>query len=194
MRTPAIAVILTVLSCAACVSTSVEPERVNVLAPIPQDVRSAVIQALPMKSGSMKNVEGFANANALFAQNVKAALKLKQPAWQIELADPPDTGVGGDLVIVTEILEIDGGSASSRFWIGFGAGKARSTAKVSIRDRDGKELATATVSEATSCPLGACTDSNEAMIDANLKDLGNEAAAFVANPVEFRQRAKAESK
>lgn len=192
MKTPAWTLIA--LSCAACVSTSGAPERVTVVSPIPNDVRSVVIQAAPMKAGSMKNVEGLSDAPQRFAQEVMAALKLKRPNWQIGLAEPAATGADADLVIATEIVDMDGGSASSRFWIGFGAGKARSTAQVSIHDRDGKELASATLSEATSCPTGACTDSNEAMVLANLKDLGADAAAFVSNPVEFRQRAKAEAK
>jgi hypothetical protein len=194
MKAPAGAFVLAVLCGAGCVSTSAEPERVSVLAPAPPDVRSVVIQALPMKAGSMKNVEGVTNAPQLFAQRLKEALKVRQPSWQIDVTDSTGSAPAGDLVIVTELLEVDGGSAGSRFWIGFGAGKARSSATVSIRDREGKDLATASISEITTCPIGGCTESNEVMVQTNLKDLGEEAAAFVANPVEFRQRAKSESK
>lgn len=87
MTRPASALSFVILCCAGCVSTSSTPERVNIQAPMPQDVRSVIIQAWPMKSGSMKNVEGLTNPSTLFAQCLKVALQLKQPAWQVELAD-----------------------------------------------------------------------------------------------------------
>ena len=185
---------LLALCCAACVSTSGAPERVNVVTPMPREIGSILIQVAPMKAGSMKNIQGLNDAPQRFAREVMAALKLKRPDWQIALADPTAGGANADLLVAAEILEMDGGSASSRFWIGFGAGKARSTAQVSIRDRDGRELASAVLSQATSCPTGACTESNEAMVLANLKDLAADAAAFISNPIEFRQRVHGASK
>ena len=185
--------VLLTFCCAACTSTSGAPERVDVAAAMPPAIQSVSIQAMPMKAGSTKNIKGLDDAPERLAREVMTALKVKQPGWQIALAEPTG-GERTDLAVVTEILEMDGGSASSRFWIGFGSGKAKSKAQVSIRDRDGKELASTILSQATSCPTGACTDSNEAMVLANLKDLGAEAAAFISNPGQFRQRVHAESK
>ena len=181
------------LFCAACISVAELPEPVKVQAPLPQGARSVVIRPTAMKPGAIKNVEGLTDAPQLFARSVKDALGLKQPGWQIRLADEQGTIPGADITINTELLNIDGGSAGLRFWIGFSAGAAESTVKVSILDKTGKELATAQISERTMCPIGACVESNEDTVRRNLKSLAEDVAEFIMNPAEYEKKKESES-
>ena len=59
----------------------------------------------------------------LFVGDLKDALALKQPSWQIKVASEGDATSDQDLIIATELLEIDGGSAALRFWIGLNMGR-----------------------------------------------------------------------
>lgn len=173
---------------AGCVSTAQLPEPISIQAPLPQDIRSVVIQAMPMRPGTIKNVENLPDAPQLFARDVKDALTLKQPSWQIKLAEEVDAMPDRDITITTELLEIDGGSAALRFWIGITTGAAQSTVAVSILDKPGKNLATAKISERTICPVGACVESNEDTVRRNFRDLAAEVAEFIMNPAEYAKK------
>jgi hypothetical protein len=115
-------------------------------------------------------------------------LALKQPSWQIKLASEGDATSDQDLIIATELLEIDGGSAALRFWIGLNTGAILSRVKVSILDKTGKDLANAKISEHTACPAGACTDSTEAMVQRNLKNLAEDVAQFIVDPAGYEKK------
>jgi hypothetical protein len=178
------------LFCAGCVSTGELAEHPNIQGALPADAQSAVIRAMPMSPGTIKNVEklSLTDAPPLFAGYLKDALALKRPGWQIKLAGDPGTTSGQDLTITTELLEIDGGSAALRFWIGFNTGSTLSRARVSILDAAGKDLANAKISERTDCPVGACTESNEASIERNLKSLAEEVAEFIVDPAAYDKK------
>jgi hypothetical protein len=172
---------------AACVSVAELPERAQIHAPLPQGIQSVVIRPTMMNPGTIKNVEGLTDAPQFFAQSLKTALELKQPAWQIRLADERGDVSRGDITVTTELINIDGGSAGLRFWIGFAAGAAESIVKVTILDKTERELATAKISERTMCPVGACVESNEATVRRNIQSLAGEVADFVINPAQYEK-------
>ena len=169
----------------ACVSVAELPERAQINAPLPQGIQSVVIRPTIMTPGAIKNAEGLTDAPQFFAQSLQNALALKQPGWQIRLADQQGIVSTGDLTIVTELVNIDGGSAGLRFWIGFSAGAAESVVQVTVLDKAAKELATAKISERTMCPVGACIESNQETVRRNLRSLAGEAAEFVNNPAQY---------
>jgi hypothetical protein len=148
---------------------------------------------MPMKLGTIKNVKNMNEAPQLFARDLRDALVPKQPGWQIKLADEKGAMPDPDITITTELLEIDGGSAALRFWIGLGTGKIVSRVKVSIVDKTGKVLASSEISEHTSCPIGACVEENEPAVRQNLKDLAAGVAEFVTNPAEYEKKKKSRS-
>ena len=145
-----------------------------------------------MQPGTIKNVEKLTLTDAppLFAGYLKDALTLEHPSWQVKLAGAGDGTSDPDLTIATELLEIDGGSAALRFWIGLNTGSILSRVKVSILDKAGKDLADAGIVEHTGCPVGACTDSTEAMVARNLKNLAEEVAEFVVDPAGYEKKNK----
>lgn len=173
---------------AACVSTQEEPAGpVRVHAQPPREVRAALIRAMPMQPGAIKNVKGMNDAPALFASGLRATLASRHPDWRIAVGDA-NSGVGdADLVVEAELLEIEGGSAAMRFWVGFGAGAIVSRVKVTLRDRTAKVLAATDIVQRTTCPLGACGEENEPMVRDNLKALAENTAAFVSNPAEYEK-------
>jgi len=173
---------------AGCVSIAELPERINIQAPLPQDIRSVVIQAMPMRPGTIKNVENLTDAPQLFARYVKDALALKRPGWQIKLADEESAMPDRDIIITTELLEIDGGSAALRFWIGLTTGATQSTIAVSVLDKTGNNLATGKISERTICPVGACVESNEDTVRRNLQSLARDVAEFIMDPAEYEKK------
>lgn len=176
--------------CGGCVSTGELPEHANIQGSLPQNVRSVAIQAMPMKPGTIKNVEKLTLADGppLFTGYLRDALALKQPSWQIKLADGEEATSNHDLVMNTELLEIDGGSAALRFWIGLNTGAILSRVKVSILDNTGRDLANANISERTACPVGACTDSTDDMVRRNLKNLAEEVAEFIVDPAAYDKK------
>ncbi len=176
------------LFCAGCVSVAELPKRVNIQAPLPQGTRLVLIQAMPMKPGTIKNVESLTDAPQQLARSVKAALALKQPGWQIQLADEEGATPDRDITIRMELLEIDGGSAALRFWIGLNTGATQSRVSVLILDKTGRDLATAEISESTICPVGACVESNEATVRRNLQSLAGDVAEFIMDPAEFEKK------
>jgi hypothetical protein len=173
---------------AGCTSLEQTSERVSIQAQVPESTRSAVITAAPMKPGTIKNVKGLYDAPQLFARDLRDALVPKRPGWQIKLAEEAAPTPDADVTITTELLEIDGGSAAMRFWVGFGSGATVSRVKVSIVDKAGKLLATSEISERTTCPLGVCTEENEPAVRANLKSLAIGVAEFVTNPAEYEKK------
>jgi hypothetical protein len=188
-KTPVVLISLALL-CAGCVSTGELPEHANIQGPLPQGVEAAVIRAMPMSPGTIKNVEklSLTDAPPLFAGYVKDALALKQPGWQVRVADAEGAMPDQHLTISTELLEIDGGSAALRFWIGLNTGATLSRVKVSILDMAGKDVASAKISERTACPVGACTDSTEAMVQRNLKNLAEDVAEFAVDPAGYDKK------
>lgn len=175
---------------AGCTSVEQVSEGVSVQAPIPEGIRSAVIKAVPMKAGVVKNVKSLDDAPQFFARGLRDALAPKHPRWHIRLADENGGMPDPDITITTELVEIDGGSAALRFWIGFGAGAIVSKVKVSITDKTGKVLANSEISERTTCPLGVCTEENEPMVRGNLQGLAAGVAEFVTNPAEYEKKQK----
>ena len=176
------------LYCAACVSVAELPERAKITGPLPKSVQTLVIRQIAMKAGAIKNVDGLTDAPQLFARALKEAVELKQPAWQVRLAETQAATGGADLTVATEIIDIDGGSAGLRFWIGFSAGAAQSTVAVSLQDKSEKELATAKITERTMCPIGACVESNDATVRRNLQELAVEVAEFIVDPAAYEKK------
>jgi len=141
----------------------------------------------------LKNVEGLADAHQLFARYLKDALAPKQPGWQVKVADEQGALADRDIIISTELLEIDGGSAALRFWIGLDTGATQSRVRVSILDKTGRDLLTTEISERTICPVGACTESNEAIADRNLQSLAGDVAEFILDPAGYQKKREAGS-
>ena len=175
------------LSGLGCVGTEEVTGPVSVQAPVPQDVRTALIRAAPMQPGALKNVQKLDDAPVLFARELRDVLAPRHPNWRVTLADAQGAAPDADLVIATELLEIDGGSAAMRSWIGFGADAIVSRAKVSMQDRAGRVLAATEISQRTTCPTGGCDNENEALVRENLKLLAASAAGFVSNPAEYKK-------
>ena len=187
MKKPFAMLIFVAFSGAGCVSTQEVAGPVSVQAPVPQEIRSAVIRAMPMQPGAIKNVKGLYDAPDLFARELRDALAARHPAWRIAVADAKGAAPDADLTVTTELLEIEGGSAAMRFWIGFGAGAIVSRVKVSMLDKSGRALAASEISQRTTCPTGACSDENEALVRQNLKMLAASTAEFIRNPAEFEK-------
>ena len=177
-----------VFLCAACVSVAELPEPVRVQAPLPQGTQLIIIRLVSVKPGIIKNADGLTDVSQLFTGYVRDALALKQPSWQIRLADERGTTPEGDVNTTMEFVDIDGGSAGLRFWIGFSAGAAQSTVRVTILDKTGKDLASGTISERTMCPIGACAEGNAAMVRRNLQSLAGEVAEFIENPSQYEKK------
>lgn len=172
----------------SCVSVADLPKPASVFGPIPANTRSLAIRVAPSKPEALKNAGGLTDPGPFLARYIKDAVALKQPVWEVRIFEG---GAGqssdSDLFASAEVLSIDGGSAGLRFWIGFSAGATESTAAVSLADKAGKELAQATITERTMCPLGACADSNEDNIQRNLKNLADEIASFISNPAAYKK-------
>ncbi len=115
-------------------------------------------------------------------------MQKKRPSWESVLVEGEGIVPYGGIAITTELVKINGGSAALRFWIGLGTGAAESTVKVAVLDKTGGELAAAQLSTRTVCPVGACTESNEATVRRNLEGLAEEAAAFIIDPAEYQFR------
>lgn len=173
--------------CAGCVSTAEVSERSNSQAPLPANVQSVTIRALPMKPGAAKNVEGVADAPRILAGYVKDALVTKRPALKVSVADGASAASGEDVAMTLEVLDIEGGNAALRFWIGLGTGATQTVARVSTADKSGKTFASGKLSERTVCPVGACTEANDAMVRRNLHDLAAEIVAFVLDPAQYEK-------
>jgi hypothetical protein len=180
--------LLLALPAAGCVSTAELPGRVNFQAPLPPNTQSVAIRALAMKPGTIKNVEGLADAPQLLSRYVRDALALKRPAWKITVVDDPQAAADAEVAVTLELLGIEGGSAALRFWIGLGTGATQSAVRVTTADKAGKELASATITERTICPVGACVEANDATVRRNLQNLAMDIAEFVLDPVGYEQR------
>ncbi len=170
----------------SCVSVADLPKPVSISGPIPADTRSLLVRVAPSNPDAVKNAGGLTDPGPFLARYIKDAVALKQPAWEVTIIEPgASQSLAGDLSVSAQILSIDGGSAGLRFWIGFSAGATESTAAVSLADKAGKELAQATITERTMCPIGACIDSNEDNIQRNLKSLADEIASFINDPTAY---------
>lgn len=180
-----------ILSLTGCVSVTEAPPGVTVDGTLPPDVKSAVIVAAPAGSGAIRNAGTLTDVPRLFALSVRDALAKKRPDWQLRIDEGGRDTAGRDLTITTQILDIDGGSAGLRFWIGFGAGAAEARARITVLGRAEKPIATAEISESAICPLGVCGDSNEEMIQAGLQRLAADAAEFIIDPAGYQQRKQA---
>ena len=180
-----------VLYCAGCVTTAELQEGVRTKAPVPSDTQAAVIRPTALKPGAIKNVEGIADASQVFARSLRDALQKQRPTWESTLADVQSAVPERAIVVTTELLSIDGGSAALRFWIGLGTGAAESTVQVSVLDKTGGELATAQIANRTICPVGACVESNEETVRRNLENLAQEAAAFIVDPAAYQKKKQA---
>jgi hypothetical protein len=141
-----------------------------------------------MKPGSIKNVEGLTDPSQLFCQQIKDVLAVDQPGWQVVLPDKGGAAPEGDIIAAVELLDIDGGSAALRFWIGLAVGAAESRVRVAIQDKAGEDLATVTITERTFCPVGTCVESNDRTIQRNLRNLAEEVAEFIVNPTEYGKK------
>lgn len=172
-------------------STGELSKSVNIQEPLPLGIQSVVIQAVPIKPGTIKNVKGLTDAHQLFARYVKDALAPKKPGWQIKLADEEGALTDRDITISTELLDIDGGSVALRFWMGFGMGETHSRVQVSILDKTGRDLVTAEISERTLGHGGEIEtrlESNETMARRNLQSLAGDVAEFIMDPAGFKKK------
>jgi hypothetical protein len=174
------------LICTSCVSVANLSQPVNVYSSIPKDTRTVAIRVVPLKPGTLKNAGGLTDPGQFLARYIKDELALKQPSWEVRVLDGSVAASETDILVSTEVLAIDGGSAGLRFWIGFSAGAAESTVAVSVLDKNGKNMANATIIERTMCPIGACVDSNDDTIQRNLRNLAKEMATFILNPSEYK--------
>lgn len=174
----------------ACATIAETPEPINIRRSLPQNIRSVRVSVIPVNPAAAKNVEGMADADAILASGLREAFATTQPDWSIILASP-NAVTESDLSVFAELTQIDGGSAGLRFWIGFNAGEARSTAKVTVRDKTGEEVASTAIMQRTMCPIGACVESNEAIVRRNLESLAKEIAQFVTNPAQYQQKSQA---
>lgn len=177
-----------ILALAGCVSVTEAPPSITVDGLLPPDVNAAVIVAAAPGSGAIRNSGTLGDVPRLFALSVRDALAKKRPDWRLRIDDGGRDTTGRELTITTQILDIDGGSAGLRFWIGFGAGAAEARARITLLDRAGNIIATAEIAESAICPLGVCGDSNEEMIQAGLQRLAAAAADFVVDPAGYRSR------
>ncbi len=184
-RTRSLAVALVTL-CAACSGSL--PDQTKVHGSLPPNTRSVAIWPMAMTPGTVKNVEGVDDAPLVFARFLKDALAGKHPTWLVELWEGPTSPPEADLVIKTELIDIEGGSQADRFWIGFGAGAAHSTAQVAVLDSAGNEVARARLSEATVCPGGGCVAANKTVIERDLETLAAKFADFISNLGEFAKK------
>lgn len=175
------------LFCAGCVSTAELQQGVRVHAPVPQDTQVVVLRPTVLKPGAAKNVEGLTDAPQVFAQSLRGALQKQRPGWECVLADPQSVVPERGIAVKTELLNVDGGSAALRFWIGLGTGAAESTVQVSVLDKMGGDLATAQIANRTICPVGACVESNEGTVRRNLEALAQETAAFIIDPAAYQK-------
>jgi len=181
-----VALSIIMLLTAGCASFAELEKNAKVGAPVPPDTRSAVIYPTAIKPDAIKNVDGLTGAPQLFGRLLQDALKAKRPSWDTRLIEASDPVPDLSIAITTELLKIDGGSSGLRFWIGLGgAGAATSTVRVSVLDKTGKELASATISESSECPVGACVESNEAAVQRNLSSLAGDVAEFILDPARY---------
>jgi hypothetical protein len=183
---------LTVLAvfCAGCVNVGGPSEGIQAQHPVPQDPRVVLIRPTVLEPDAVKNVEGLADAPQLFARALHTALLKKRPNWESAIVEGQAVVPNGGIAIKTELVKIDGGSAALRFWIGLGTGSAESAVKVSVLDETGSELAAAQLSNSTMCPVGWCTESNEATVRRNLEGLAEETAEFIVDPAEYQKKAQ----
>jgi hypothetical protein len=175
-----------VMLSAGCVSFAELGKDAKVGAPVPADTRSVVIYPTAMEPDALKNVDALTGAPQLFGRLLQDALKAERPSWEIRPIGASDPVPDLSIAVTTELLKIDGGSSGLRFWIGIGgAGAATSSVRVSVRDKTGKELASATISESSECPVGACVESNEAAVQRNLSSLAEDVAEFILDPAKY---------
>ena len=172
---------------AGCVSHST-PRNVVVSGPLPQDIRRVDVHILPISSSAIKNIDGAKDLHKTLAGLLKTALASKQPNWESDVLDSLADSPQADLLVVTEVLQLDGGSAGLRFFIGFSAGAAESSARIQIKDKANREIAAGNISTSRMCPIGACIISNETMTEEVLRDLAAEIAEFVVSPSDYQKR------
>jgi hypothetical protein len=170
----------------SCVSVADLPKPVNISGSIPEDTRSLAIRVAPSKPEVLNNAGGLVDAAPFLARYIRDAVALKRPDWQVKILEPGSPTAESDLIASIEVASIDGGSAGLRFWIGFSAGATESTVAISLLGKGAKELAQATITERTMCPIGACIDSNENSIQRNLKSLAGEIASFITDPAAYK--------
>ncbi len=108
------------------------------------------------------------------ASNIKLAIKMKLRVTHTEI-EP-------DLIVDTKLEEVRGGSAATRFLIGFGAGRSVTTVYVKIL-RNQQIIAEGRITETTTMPdiLGG-TYTNEGSILQDAPRVANKIAEFVVNP------------
>jgi uncharacterized protein DUF4410 len=176
------------LVCAGCVSTAELQQGVRLQAPVPRDTQVVVIRPTVLRPNALKNVEGLADAPQVFARSLRDALQRQRPAWASTLADAQSMVPERGIAVKTELLNIDGGSAALRFWIGLNTGATESTVQVSVLDTTGGELVTAQIANRTICPVGACVESNEDTVRRSLEGLAEETAAFIIDPAAYQKK------
>jgi hypothetical protein len=175
------------MAAAGCTSVHESADQLHVGKSYAQGPKVAAIEVLPTKSDAVKNVSGLGDISLLFGNNLKKPLIPMHPDWQIRMAGEAAGEPTQDLTIKTEILQIDGGSAAMRFWVGFGAGAVSSTVKISVVDNTGRLLASSEITERTICPMGACTEDNKTIVLENLDQLAVAAATFISDPAAYEK-------
>lgn len=110
--------------------------------------------------------------------NIKLSLRNLNSKWRYDNEAP-------DVLIYTQLEEINGGSSAARFWVGFGAGKAVTTVYVKVIKAN-NVLAEQRISETTSFTnVMSQNYSNDVAIMQDAPLISKKIAEFVKNPTEF---------
>lgn len=111
----------------------------------------------------------------LLETNLKLALQSVKSTWRYVDTNP-------ELKIETILEQVHGGSADTRFWIGFGAGRSVTTIYVKIFQND-VIVAERRFNETTTMPnLVSDTWSNEDVVIQDARLIAEKIASFVKNP------------
>lgn len=90
-----------------------------------------------------------------------------------------------DMDISLKLEEMNGGNASLRFWVGFGAGRSVITTRITMV-KGGKTVAEGRLVETSTMPsLARGVWSNDEMINQDIGIISGRLADFVANPRDF---------
>jgi len=113
--------------------------------------------------------------------NIKIALQNENPAWRHDNENP-------EIIIETILEQVHGGSAATRFWVGFGAGRSVTTVYIKIF-KNNEIIAERRFNETTTMPdlISGSWSNEEAIIqDAHL--IAEKIAEFVRNPTDYESR------
>lgn len=137
-------------------------------------------------SGEFKGPKSQEEYMKLFVARLSNALVRPGGIEKVSLVTP-DEPVMSDAVIAGEFLELSAGSRAARFWVGFGAGTAKTEVRIRAYRPD-ERTQILDLQHARIAPLSLSGDANIGNIDAVVADLGEELIKRRAacNPDEIR--------